>query len=292
MERITPERKTLNTASVSTASEIAFPHSTITSSTTKLLNADLGSTGNSIVHTLQSVRKGQKPKHKPLKSPPKVTEVVAPGASQTVMLEFQPDGAPTQEINRFQLDKAPQVVHQLLEISQAAGDGQVTTLTLSQEQAQEILGQLNRCVGTYAMPSSVNVSFMQADGSVVIDNSGKVETAICPTSSGVEVLQTHTYNTPTQEVNTADVVATETVTTEPVVTDINPLTHSAVHKSRSTGIPSHSTTTSSSSQPLQSSNVEPFKSPERTDNNKAPTSYLSPDIMQLLNQTNIPSTKN
>ena len=238
------------------------------------------------------MRKGQNPKHKPLKSPPKVTEVVvAPGASQTVMLEFQPDGAPTQEINRFQLDKAPQVVHQLLEISQTAGDGQVTTLTLSQDQAQEILGQLNRCVGAYAMPSSMNVSFMQPDGSVVIDSSGKVESAVCPTSSGVEVLQTRTYNTPRQEVNTADVVATETVTTEPVVTDVNPLAHSAVHKSGSIGIPSHSTTTSSSSQSPQNSNVEPFKSPERADNNKAPASYLSPDIMQLLNQTNISSTK-
>ncbi len=52
-------------------------------------------------------------------------------------------------------------MQQLLEISHAAGDGTVTTLTLTQEQAQEILNQLNNCPSVQETSVS-GVPFTQA----------------------------------------------------------------------------------------------------------------------------------
>ena len=278
MERITPERYIPNTVSVSTASEIAFPHRATTNIVAQPSNSE--HTIGNITPAAQAGRRGRKPKHKPLKSPPKVTEVVVAPGTQTVTLEFQPDGTAIQEINKIQLDKASEVVHQLMEISQTSGDGHITTFTLTKEQAQEFLGQLNRYTGTDGVPSNVNTSFMQPNGTVSMDKSRKLGGS----TGSHEVL----CATSTQIVNTTGSVASEPVTTETTATDATTATQCSTHISKTVPIPA--TATSDGMQPsLKGSNSKPNKSQEGP-NNTSQGSYLSPDIMQLLTQTNVPTT--
>ena len=93
--------------------------------------------------------------------------------------------------------------------------------------------------------------------------------------------------TSTQIINTAGSVASETVTTETTATDATTATHCATHISGISPIPA--TVTSLGMQPSMKGNSESNKS-QSGPNNTSQGSYLSPDIMQLLTQTNVPAT--
>ncbi len=58
--------------------------------------------------------------------------------------------------------QAPELVQQLLEISQSAGEGQVTSLTLTQSLAEEIIAQLTEYTNTSTDAPTLNISYRQA----------------------------------------------------------------------------------------------------------------------------------
>ena len=291
MERSSSERHPTSSASVSAPTEIAFPQRATTANIVKPLHLQqsLALTSNT-TPSIQPARRGRKPKHKPLKSPPKATEIVIPSATQTVTVETQLDASATKEVHGIHLDKAPELVQQLLEIAQAAGDGHATTLTLTQDQAQEILGQLKEYAGSAVIPSSVNISLVQPGGPCgysTIDNSIKPDGS----SSDADVLLNEMYAESTEVVGTGTMVV-ETVRTKPVdmstrlVSDTKSRTstdRSGTKPATSVGIQSR----------LKDVGAEPNKALEGRGSSKSTSpSYLSPDIMQLLTQTNISNNKN
>ena len=135
MERTLSEGSTSESPLVSGSSE------TTKCNTSAVVTQQSSAASTTTADTDQSTRRRRKSKQKPVKSPLKVTEVTEPPVTtQTVMLEFQPTGSNVQEVREIQLDKAPKVVQQLLEISKSVGDGQTATLTLTQEHSQKSLG--------------------------------------------------------------------------------------------------------------------------------------------------------
>ena len=58
--------------------------------------------------------------------------------------------------------QAPELVQQLLEISQSAGEGQITSLTLTQSLAEEIIAQLTEYTNTSSDAPMLNISYRQA----------------------------------------------------------------------------------------------------------------------------------
>ena len=264
MERTLSERHTSGSPQVSASSETA------------------AATPKTTAETDQPTRRRRKSKQKPVKSPIKVTEVTVPlNTTQTVMLGFQSTGSNVQEVREIQLDKAPEVVQQLLEISEAGGDSQVTTLTLTQEHAQEILGQLNKYAGAEALPSNVNISLVQPDGA---ENNSATDN-----KSG-EVLLNQIYLTPTSQANATETIAATTVDSKSVETG----TAATVVSMAAT----HSVTQYSSSIPAD---IKVMKFDQRMQDKDARTmnrlgdtssSHLAADIMQLITQTKTPTTKN
>ncbi len=242
-----------------------------------------------------TARRGRKPKQKPLKSPPSIVQQAFPEQRVPVDIqqgrnsqEFQqrtesahtvarmqhssvssvaqqsqsPGVQGSQsgdnnglEVLNVQLDRAPDLVQQLLEISQAAGDGNVTTLTLSQEQSKEIFGKLNTCAMApgatdTALPPAVNISFIPTEA----PGGGKVETA--PSAPSVaEALLDQMY--------------------APSADDCAP---------SSNGTKATSDVTDKPLGGIEVVNTVP-ESDVRRRNNSSP-SYVSPDILQLLSQAN------
>ena len=275
MERTLSERHTSGSPQVSASSETVFP-------VVAQENSAAAATPKTTAETDQPTRRRRKSKQKPVKSPIKVTEVTVPlNTTQTVMLGFQSTGSNVQEVREIQLDKAPEVVQQLLEISEAGGDSQVTTLTLTQEHAQEILGQLNKYAGAEALPSNVNISLVQPDGA---ENNSATDN-----KSG-EVLLNQIYLTPTSQANATETIAATTVDSKSVETG----TAATVVSMAAT----HSVTQYSSSIPAD---IKVMKFDQRMQDKDARTmnrlgdtssSYLAADIMQLITQTKTPTTKN
>ena len=272
VERTLSERHTSGSPLVSASSETAFP--------VVAQENSAATTPTATTETDQPTRRRRKSKQKPLKSPLKVTEVtVPPNTTQTMMLGFQSTGSNVQEVREIQLDKAPEVVQQLLEISQAGGDGQVTTLTLTREHAQEILGQLY--AGAEALPSNVNISLVQPDGA---ENNSATD------NKNAEVPLNQIYVTPSSQDNATETIATTTLDTESLETG----TAATVVSMAAT----HSVTQYSSSIPavvkLMKFDQRMHDKDDRTMNRLSDTSssYLAADIMQLITQTKTPTTKN
>ena len=200
MERTLSEEHTSKSPVASGSSEP--PPTECNTSVVVTQQTSAASTSTATAETDQSTRRRRKSKQKPVKSPLKVTEVTElPATTQTVMLEFQPTGSNVQEVHEIHLDKAPEVVQRLLEISQAAGGGQTTTLTLTQEHSQEVLGQLNKYAVAETLPSNVSISLVQQDG---VENNSTID------NNSAEVLLDQIYVTPTSQANATENAITTT----------------------------------------------------------------------------------